>query len=197
MYYILECDVPETENGEALMEVHNCFEVGNVWNWRDGLELEEDERDVPVPVEVGYDVFHGYEGPPPDLVDECVPLMSKRLADTLTEIGIANIEWFPSKVINSKTGEQYDYFVFKLIGLVAAADMDNSDWVSYDGKPIIDTGFKSLVLYEVRANASGLLMFRLEENINALMVHEKVREHILGSGFDTLRFIKPEGWVQL
>ena len=197
MYYILDCEIPENENGEALMEVHNCFEVGDVWNWRDGLPMEPDEKDVPEPVLVGYDTYRGYKGAPIPLVDVCIPLMSKPLVEALKEIGVANLELFSAVLTNNQTAEKHDYYAYKLVGVVAAADLNKSDWTSYDSKPISGTSFKSLALDTDKAEASGLLMFRLEENINALMVHEKVRDHLVARGFDNLKFIKPEDWVQL
>jgi hypothetical protein len=42
------------------------------------------------------------------------------------------------------------------------------------------------------SKTGGLLVFRLEENINTILVHESVRAHIEKQGIDTLTFIKPE-----
>jgi hypothetical protein len=195
MYFVLKCPPLVNKNGEALMEIHNCFEVGNVWDWCDGLSLESDEKNFPIPINIDFEPFRGYVGPPRELVDVCIPIMSKRLADTLLEAGVDNVEFFPATLKNTITGQTYEYRAFKIVGLVAAADLSKSEWTSYDGKSVADVGFENLVLD--KSKTRGLLIFRLAENINALMVHERVRKHIIANGIDTLTFVKPEDWVHL
>ena len=195
MYYILQCDLPENENGEALMEFHNCFQVGEIWHWRDGLALEPDEQDVPTPIVVEYETFRGHQGPPVDLVDDCIPLMSPRLEKSLLACGVDNLCLFDVQLKNRTTNETREFKAFKLVGLVAMADLGGSDWSSFDNKPAVDVSFKSLAVDE--SLARGQLMFRLAENINALMVHESVRDALIADGIDTLSFIEPKDWVQI
>ncbi len=195
MYFVLRCSLPKNEKGEALLEIHNCFEIGNVWHWRDGKKLEPDEQDVPTPIMIDFEPFRGYQGPPVELLDACIPIMSKRLADALTEAGVDNIDFFSANLKNSVTGQLYDYMAFKVVGLVLAANLDKSKWESYDGITIADTSFESLAFDE--SKSKGLLMFRLAENINALMIHESVRNHILAKGINSLTFVRPEDWMHL
>jgi hypothetical protein len=195
MYFVLTCPPLVNAKGEALMEIHNCFEVGNVWSWCDGLALEPEERDFSVPILIDFEPFRGYAGPPRELVDVCIPLMSKRLTEVLLEAGVKNLELYPVLLTNTVTGETHDYHAFKLIGLIAAADMQQSQWSRYDARAEGDTSFTSLALDE--SKTGGRLLFRLKENINALLVHESVRDRILAKGIDTLTFVKPEEWVQV
>jgi hypothetical protein len=195
MYYVLRCLLPQNERGEALMEIHNCFEVDGVWGWRNGLKRKPHEGDVPTPIMIDFEPFRGYEGPPVELRDVCIPIMSKRLGEALVEVGVDNVEFFDAILVNTVTRERYHYWAFKVVGLVAAADLGQSDWESYDGKPIGDVSFEKLVIDESRI--AGLLMFRLAENFSALMVHEKVREHVLSRGINTVEFVRPEDWVHL
>ena len=193
MYYILDCEIPENENGEALMKIHNSFKIGGVRRiWRDGKEFKLEKSDIPQPIMIDFDTFRGYKGPPIELEDLGIPLMSVRLAETLTEAGVDNIYFYKAILKDTTTGEEYDYRAYKLIGRVAAVDLGKSNWKSYDNQPVSDTSFKSLALDADKAEASVLLMFRLEENINAWMIHEKVRDHLVAKSFDTLKFIKPE-----
>ncbi|OHA80394.1 MAG: hypothetical protein A2675_01355 [Candidatus Yonathbacteria bacterium RIFCSPHIGHO2_01_FULL_51_10] len=193
-YYLLECPPLVNEKGEALMEISNCFRAGNIRSWCDGKEPRADTV-FPAPLEIEFETFHGYAGPPRELVDVCITLMSKRLADTLVEAGVSNIVFYPTTLKNKGTGEVYDYRAFKVVGLVAAADLEKSKWESYDNKPVADTSFEDLVIDESKATGSGLLMFRLAENFSALVVHEKIRDAILAKGINTLKFIEPKDWV--
>lgn len=196
-YYILDCPLLVNHDGELLVEIHNAENVGSVWDWRDGAALSEEERNsIPNPILIDVDYYREYQGQPVELFDVGTPLMSKRLAETLIEVGVHNLEFFPAILKNKGTGKTYEYRAFKVVGLVLAADLGKSKWESYDKKPVADTSFEDLVLDESKATGSGLLMFRLAENINALMVHEKVRDAILAKGINTLKFMEPKDWVQ-
>lgn len=191
-YYVMVDDEVENENGEALFEIHNCFEVANVMSWAGGRVISEP---IPDPIQIDYDTFRGFSGPPVDLWDDCLPLMSTRLGDALTQAGVDNIQFFPAILKNTQTKESYNYYVFNVVGLVSAADLSKSEFESYDGRFLADTSFFSLSIDEHRGR--GLLMFRLTENISALVVHERVCEHVIAAGIPEERFAKPEDWAQL
>lgn len=192
MYYILDCDAPLSPNGEALIEIHNNFRVGGIRLWEVGVRHE---KDVPVPIEVMFDTFRGYDGPPVELLDVGIPIMSERLADALTLAGVANIDFYDATLTHSKTGTTYRYKAFNIIGLIAAADMTRSEWSSTDGEPLINVSFTHLALNE--STMPNQSLFRLAENINAIVVSAAVRDHVLASGIATLKFTRPEDWMQV
>lgn len=192
MYYILECNPPLTDNGEELFSIRNHFEVEGVWDWVSGVRFDVA---VPVPIRIDFEPFRGYAGPPQELQDVGIPIMTERLAAALQAASVDNIEFFPAILKNTVTGEEYAYRAYNIVGLISAADMQKSEWQSYDGVLRSDVSFTDLVLDEARIG--GALMFRLAENVGAVLVHEKVRKSILASGIDTLKFVKPEDWVQL
>jgi hypothetical protein len=192
MYYVLQCDLPLSSNGEALMEIHNHFRIGSIRFWETGSRHEEQ---VPVPIQIAYDTFHGYMGPPMEMSDLGIPIMSDRLARAITGAGVSNVDFYDATLTHTQTGQRYAYKAYNLIGLVAAADMAKSAWTSDGDGALINTSFTNLVLDEARCG--GLLLFRLAENINAVMVHESVRKHIIASGINTLRFRPPSDWVQI
>lgn len=190
-YYIMVDDDGTNERGEALYEIHNCFEVGDVLSWRGGRLIKES---VSTPIKIDYDSYRGFHGPPVDLWDVCLPLMSTRMADALQEAGVDNVQFFSALLTNTQTKETYDYYVFNVVGKIAAADLEKSDFESFDGR-LTDTSFFSLSIDEQKAR--GVLMFRLAENINALMVHESVRDFVVSKGIPKDRFVRPENWAQL
>lgn len=194
MYYILDCEEPLSEDDEApLMDIRNCFRIKGVWSWKSGQPLERDK--IPNPIEIEFKPLHGYKGPPVELLDVGVPIMTERLAQALVASGVDNIEFFDVVLKNVSTGATYPYKAYNIVGLVAATDLEKSQWESYDGNPVADVSFDTLVLDD--AKAKGFLLFRLAENVNAIVVHESVQKQICSRGIDTLTFINPEDWVQL
>lgn len=195
MYYVLRCLPLLNEKGEALMEIHNCFDVGSIWDWQDGQALTEEGRNFPLPIQIEFEPFRGYSGPPIEMRDVGIPIMSVRLADAFTAAGVDNIEFFPARLRNTVTGASYEYRAYKIVGVVAAADLARSEWRSYDRKPVADVSFETLAIDEGRP--AGLGVFRLAENISAVLVHEWVRRVIEARGIDTIEFVKPEDWAHL
>jgi hypothetical protein len=190
-YYVMVDDKGSNEQGEALFEIYNCFKIGTIMSWRGGRLITEY---VPTPIKIDYEPYRGFSGPPADLWDVCLPLMSTRLVDALAEAGVNNLQLYPAILTNTQTKETYDYYVFNVVGKIAASDMKKSDTESFDGQ-LTDTSFFSLSIDEQKA--LSLLMFRIAENINALMVHERVRDYVVSKGIPQARFVKPENWAQL
>lgn len=191
-FYILDCDIPEASNGAATMEIHNAFRVGNIRLWSSGIRHE---KEVPVPIEIEYETFHGYEGPPIDLLDVGIPIMSEKLAEALLSFGVKNIDFYDAILTHKVTRATYKFKAFNVIGLVAAADMNKSNWASYDGDPTINVSFKKLVLKPT--SGTEPLIFRLAENIKALMIRSDLRDHLVKSGFGHLKYKNPKDWIQL
>ncbi|MGC4118729.1 MAG: hypothetical protein QM765_30055 [Myxococcales bacterium] len=185
MHYLLECEEPLSPNGEALLEIHNTFRVGGIRLWKSGTRHL---KPVPQPIEIPFDTFRGYDGPPVELLDLGIPIMSARLAEELAAAGVSNIDLYDATLVHRGTGARYPYKAFNILGLVAAADLGKSEQVG-------EGSFTRLVLDE--AACRGRLLFRLEENVNAIVVSEEVRDHLIAKGFTTLRFRRPEDWVQL
>lgn len=196
MYYVFRCQTLTNEKGEALIEVHNTFKLGRIRLWKNGQVIPQDKLDFPQPIQVEFDAFRGYEGPPIEMQGTGIPLMSKRLADAVLAAGVDNVQFFPVDLRCKQTGKQYEYRAFNVVGLVAAADLGKSEYeVHDDDAPVGDVSFESLALDEKKIG--GLLLFRLAENVNAIIVHDKVRRAVLERGIDTVEFTKPEDWMHL
>ncbi len=134
----------------------------------------------------------GDEGEMAELWDNPVPLMTRRLHDRLVASGVDNLDIYTAEIREEASGRVYDQYVaFNLIGKVAAADLDASTYTD-TRPPMIDGGFTSLHIDA--AKSRNLLLFRLAEAVNAIVVHEKVKSAVESAGIGTLTFIPPERW---
>lgn len=150
---------------------------------------------VPTPLEYELD---------PDLGPECkikamygnksIPVMRNDLIRVLISAGVNNLELFPARITNPNTGVVYDdYHAFNIIGLVAAADFDESTLMDPDSEPtILDTDFESLVIDENKTH--GFHLFRLAESCNAICVSEKIKNAVVKSGIPGMVFYGPGEW---
>jgi hypothetical protein len=191
MYYVLECDYPDDDN-DGYLDIDDGIDIDGIDSWSAGERFT-----VPVPNPIGVEAMPegDYTGPPIEMHDGNLLLMSPRLVAALREAGVDNLDCYPAVIVNIETKKKYEYQAVNIIGLVAAADLGKSQWSSYDGDPAYDASFEGLT---VRPEAArGALMFRLAENTGVILVHDKVKAHLLAKGLDTLTFSEPEDWVQL
>lgn len=119
------------------------------------------------------------------------PIMSDKLISALQEAGVDNIQTFPAVLRGHFSGNDItSYKVVNIVGLIAAADMDKSDYIDMGGMGIIAVGFKDLVIDETKAY--GALLFRLAESITDIVIHESVKNHLETRGFNYLRYLPCE-----
>ena len=193
-YYIMKCPILTTTAGESVMEIHNTFDIGDIYMWEDGLPLEQEEREsIPNPIEIDFDVFRGYVGPPKEFEDLGISIMSQRLHDVLISEGVDNIEFFPAVLTNTSTDEKFKYYAYKLVGIISLMNKSRSEYETYrNTEPV---SIHKFVADESKAH--GLLMFRMAESITAIVVHESVKKAIEAAGIDTIEFIKPEDYITI
>jgi hypothetical protein len=119
------------------------------------------------------------------------PLYRDDLVAALRACGVDNLDVYDARIIDPDNGQVHtNYKAVNILGLVAAADMGKSQWSAADGIPLIDVAFDRLVIDP--AKAMDLLFFRLAENNAAVIVHERVRNHLVQAGFAELEFHRPE-----
>jgi hypothetical protein len=147
------------------------------------------EAQLPTPLRFGLDPEWGR-----DLMlimGSRILLMRKDLIAALQEAGVDNLDLYDAVIANPYTGRDVlDYQAVNIIGLVAAADLSASDYESFGEEPEIDAIFGAVVIDEARAR--GALMFRMEESVMTVMVHERVKK-FLQPKFASLLFISGEG----
>lgn len=198
MYYIMDCPlIISEEHGGAMVELDNCFELAGISLWKTGSPLNSNrKKNIPNPVELGFDAYHGYNGPPPEMEDLGIPVMSKRLSEVLISAGVDNIEFFPAVLKNKETSQIYKYKVYNIVGKVAATDLQKSEYETYRNEPpFADATIHKLVLNE--SSIHDLLLFRLAENLSTIIVHERVKKHIEDAKINTMQFIKPDQYASI
>ncbi len=189
---------------EALsVEQENAVEDGYIeiedWDSADGFEGwgvgRPAEQEPKKPVVINVVPYDGYAGLLDEFKDENVPLMSKRLKETIESAGVDNVKFYPVVLRNKKTKKTHEYFAFNLIGLVDAVDLGKSSITSHDGDFFGDSSITNLAVNEKAGR--GLLMFRLKEKFSVILVHRKVKEAIEKAGITSVKFIAPEDFMAL
>lgn len=119
-----------------------------------------------------------------------VPLFRDDLLAAMAAGGVDNLDAYDAVVREPDGSRSYtNYKAVNVVGLVAAADMARSKATVHPGGPVIDVEFDDLVLDPARAR--GALIFRLAEATASIFVHDRLRRHLLASGFDELTFLPP------
>ncbi|WP_431688127.1 imm11 family protein [Hahella sp. NBU794] len=139
---------------------------------------------------------HAWDHSPylPSFLDASAPIFRDDLIEALEECGVDNLETYNTEITDPDNGAVYsNYKVVNIIGLISAADIQKSDAIVH-GSDIYDVDFDSLVIDP--SKAGGKYFFRLAESTNALIVHDKVRQHLLAKGFTDLAFY-PSGKAAL
>lgn len=186
MYYVLD------RFGSA----HPCRWIAG-WPYIDGVNWEAGRRHarpVPKPLTLELEPLnrassdHGPELP--EYFTGTIPLFRDDLVDALAGAGVDNLDLYDVLVRDPDDGKTYsNYKAVNIIGVVSAADMGASKATVHTGGPVIDVEFDNLVLDEARPR--GALIFRLAEATGTIVVHERLRDHLLAKGFDRLEFLPP------
>lgn len=156
--------------------------------------------DYVAPGPLVYTLDPDYPGKPKAMYEWDPPVMRKDLIDALSDAGVDNIQYFAAVLRDPKRKREYsNYKAFNIVGLVACADMDASKPKRSNRKSKNDNTeadvhwFDSLVIDEKRV-PEGVLMFRLAENISAIIVHKKIKEAIEQAHIPGMVFYGPGEW---
>ena len=123
-----------------------------------------------------------------------IPLMRDDLLKALSDAGVDNLETFRAVLRDPFSNKDLkNYKAVNIVGVVSAADADKSERMDGSDSEMIDVDFSSLVIDESRTG--GALMFRLAEAVNAIVVHEKVKNAIEKRGIPGMIFYGPGEWA--
>lgn len=197
-YFVMDCHSPLTAD-------HWMIELGESapdLRWHEGQRFSPDEDRIgfdPPKAPIDLVTTEDVEPPPkiyPELLWVPIPLMSRRLLAALQACGIDNLQAYETRLIEPR-GEKPpppDYYVaVNIIGLVAAADLQKSKLNPETPDRLISADFRSLAIDQ--SKTGDLLIFRLAENISAVLAHERVRAEIEKRGINSLTWFEPEEWA--
>ena len=127
----------------------------------------------------------------PAYLRDAYPLFRLDLIDAMKKCGVDNIQAFDVIVMDPETGTAIDdYKAVNIVGLISAANMEESIATVHQNPPLIDVEFDELVIDEDKAK--GALLFRLAESTGTIIVHKNVRDCLIEQGFDKdLAFFDP------
>lgn len=117
------------------------------------------------------------------------PIMSKELHAAIVSAGVDNLEVWDAVVRKSDgTLLRDDYKAFNVVGLIRGAG-PATVFAQQNPSRMVDASIESLDL--VVDQTHGLLLFRLAESINTVIVHQKVKDAIEARGIENVAFIDP------
>jgi hypothetical protein len=121
------------------------------------------------------------------------PLWSDALIAAFKEAGVDNLQLFNAAIKNHIDGKTHtNYKAVNILGLISCANMKKSKLMGTSDSVFLDADFDSLSIDDSRTH--GALLFRLAENVTAILVREKVRDHVLSKDLAGVRFLLPENW---
>lgn len=182
-YFIMQ---PMMRGGMLLAPLRDA---PNDQSWTVGMRFE-----LAPPQPVVAKIRSGYESAEPRPFLGVPPVLSQALLDVLLAAGVSNLDVYDA-VLKSADGQTAigGYKAFNLIGLVAAAALEQTRFAPENPSRFLDATIDGLVLDPTRLQ--GLRMFRLAENSSAIVVHRTIRAAIEGAGIPFVNFVKPSEFL--
>jgi hypothetical protein len=182
MYYVMTC---EGLYPSAAIDQYPSLPGGP---WMDGQVITFE-----VPQPLIYTLDPDYPGKPKPMYVGTVPVMRDDLVEALNEAGVDNVQFFPAVLRNEKRKKDYaNYQAFNVVGVISCADMTQSKRLTETDSEMIDVDFDQLVIDE--SKIGGALLFRLAEDVSAIVVHEKIKQHIEDRKIPGMTFYGPGEW---
>lgn len=182
-YFVMECV------GVHPIKPIDRGPIGFRGNWRSGSPITK-----AVPQPLVYLLSQDFDGDPkPMYYEESVPIMRADVVAVLAAAGVDNIQYFDAVVKDPGTGQEYaDYKAYNIVGLVSCADMQASTLMGTSNSTLGDADFDALVIDE--PSARGARLFRMAENVSAIVVDEQVKQAIVASAIPGFKFYGPGEW---
>jgi hypothetical protein len=184
-YWMLECFRNPATGGRSVRDFPN---VPGVTSWVSGARFK---NPIPQPI-VLYWYRDSEAAPPKTLYKAGIPMMKAALHKAFLDAGVDNLDTYAVEV-RSETAPEVDrsFVAFNVVGVVSAADMGKSKFTP-GGPQLIQVDFSSVAIDPKKAGGHSL--FRLGENVSAIVVHDRVKRHLEKLAFG-LSFIPPEKWA--
>jgi|APMI01.1.fsa_nt_gi hypothetical protein len=160
------------------------------WPWLNG---ECFDAPPPEPLALKFDPDDEDAGGLPDYQAGPIPLVSARLRRVLEKSGVANIDYFATRIDGGEVFADFpQYYAVNVIGKVSALS-GNSAMTPTFGTTRMAATIDRLDLPD--GLARGEKLFRLAEHVITVFVDDAVRRACLAADIDTLRFIPADKWT--
>lgn len=122
-----------------------------------------------------------------------VPLIREDLLAVIQKAGVDNLQTFNAILRDPAKGAKHtNYRALNILGMVAAADLGKSTFMHSQSLTGVDRDFDKLEFKDdIR---SDLLLFRLAESSNAIVVHQKIKKAIEKAKIDGVVFYDSGEW---
>jgi len=196
-YYVLECMAglgPLQFTLEADCPNGECWQMGRLFS-RDNRDSDFHPPAEVIELQTRID-SKAPQRIYPELAWNPLPLMTRRLVAALQAAGINNLQTYETRLANpqgTKPPDEGHYLAVNIVGLVAAADLADSETNPEVAEKVLSVDFHSLAIDPLKARDA--LMFRVAENISAVLVHERGKEFVERRGITTLTWYEPESWA--
>jgi hypothetical protein len=122
-------------------------------------------------------------------------IMRRDLYEALCSAGVDNIDVWPA-IIRKADGSvlSEDFLAFNVLGTVSAAG-PNTVYAPENPSRMVDASIESLDIDNHAAK--NLLLFRLAESIDLIVVHHAVKAAVEARGIDRVTFIEPSDALSL
>src|SRR5687767_14787133 len=132
----------------------------------------------------------GYEHSEPPVFDEVPQVMTGEFLEALRSAGVDNIDSYDA-TLQSEDGSVVlsGYKAYNIVGLVSAADLEKTEFSPDNPSRQIDASLRGLVVDETKAR--GLLLFRLAESVDTILIHDSVKAVLEARDFKGVLFTPP------
>jgi hypothetical protein len=182
-YYFMKC----MSGGDNLRQLPQLPAIDGL---RAGAFNRGNKIEVPVPSPIDIDLMPESKGNMPEFFHLPTFIMKQEFADALIHCGVDNIDYYPARIHDRKTGESWNYLLGNVIGVVDVIDVAAST-VSPLSPPNTAMLFDEIVLDESRVY--GLLLFRPKHKKSSILVSDVIKNYLESlKTFRYVRFIEPQ-----
>ena len=122
-------------------------------------------------------------------------VVSAKFRKTLEGTGVDNVDYYPVRIVNEKTGKVYqDYFAANVLGSAACMDMDNSQFAPSLSNPDQVQSIDELKLDPSRF--PDFKLFRLAECSTIVLADESVKKAVEKAKLRGVAFIPADGYSE-
>jgi len=132
----------------------------------------------------------GYERADAPVFKDVPQIMSAEFLEVLQSAGVENLDTYDATLESEDRAVVLTgYKAYNIIGLVSASDFANTEFSPDNPSRQIDASLRELVVDEKKAK--GLLLFRLAESVDTILIHNSVKIVLETRNFKGVLFTPP------